>query len=620
MNKQVLPYGTWPSHVTAQTIAADLGVSDVQWDSQSETLVWREEHAGKGILVSQKGFNAPRRLTDIYPVRASIGYGGGDFTVGNGAVIFACKNGRLFRQNLSLGAPYAITPPFGGIASPALSPDGKWVAYLHQYEGKDCIALVDSQGQSWPEKIMEGHDFYMQISWHTNSSQLCMIRWKHPQMPWDGTELVLFDILTKEETWIAGDATNAIFQGEFSPDGKYLSYISNQKGWPHIYIYDLEEKTHQQLTFDEAEYSTAPWLQGMRTYAWRYDSQGIYFIRFSKGRDVVGYFDLHEKTAVAIDELAYYTSALQISASKHSDKIALLVSAPNIPKRVVSITPGEELRIHFRTNTEHFCDTVSHSIKAITWKGHDNEEVYGLYHPPESNHYSGTALPPLIIDVHGGPTSQRKICYEPKAKFFTSRGFAFLQVNYRGSTGYGKIYMDKLLGNWGIYDVEDCATGAQYLIDQKLVDANKIVIMGGSSGGFSVLHSLITKPGFYKAGICLYGVSNQFLLASDTHKFEKHYLDQLLGPLPEAADIYRERSPYFHADKIKDPLAIFQGEVDRVVPKNQSDCIVESLINRGIPHEYHVYKGEGHGWKKPETIEAFYQSLLAFLKQYVIFA
>ncbi|MBZ0278212.1 MAG: prolyl oligopeptidase family serine peptidase, partial [Anaerolineae bacterium] len=240
--------------------------------------------------------------------------------------------------------------------------------------------------------------------------------------------------------------------------------------------------------------------------------------------------------------------------------------------------------------------------------------------PPASDQFEGIGAPPLVVQVHGGPTGQSKAGYSPLAQFFATRGYAVLMVNYRGSTGYGKAYMNKLRGSWGTYDVEDCASGASYLAQEGSADPSRFVIMGGSAGGFTVLQSLVDKPGFYKAGICAFGVSNQFALATDTHKFEERYLDSILGPLPEAAVLYRERSPIFHASKIVDPIAVFQGEEDQVVPRNQSDSIVESLRSRGVPHIYHVYPGEGHGWRRPETIEHFYNALLRFLAQQVLYA
>ncbi|MEE8302084.1 MAG: prolyl oligopeptidase family serine peptidase, partial [Candidatus Tectomicrobia bacterium] len=199
-------------------------------------------------------------------------------------------------------------------------------------------------------------------------------------------------------------------------------------------------------------------------------------------------------------------------------------------------------------------------------------------------------------------------------------GYAVLQVNYRGSTGYGKAYVDALRGQWGIADVEDAVSGARHLADNDWVDAEKLVIMGGSAGGYTVLQTLVHHPGVFKAGICLYGISNLFTLAATTHKFEAHYLDSLIGPLPEAAADYRARSPIFAADHIRDPLAVFQGEDDQVVPKAQADAIVTSLRSRSVPHEYHVYAGEGHGWRKAETVAQFYTAVDAFLRQHVLFA
>jgi dipeptidyl aminopeptidase/acylaminoacyl peptidase len=258
--------------------------------------------------------------------------------------------------------------------------------------------------------------------------------------------------------------------------------------------------------------------------------------------------------------------------------------------------------------------------KSLSWKGDDAGTVHGLFYPPQSDTYTSDGKPPLLVLVHGGPTGQRGASFDSQAQFFCSRGWGVLQVNYRGSTGYGREYREMLKGNWGVLDVQDSVSGVNFLVNSGMVDASKVVIMGGSAGGFTVLKALEDFPGFFKAGICLYGVANQFTLAADTHKFEERYLESLLGPLPESSELYRERSPIFFADKIKDPIAVFQGEDDKVVPKNQSEEIVTILRRNGVPHEYHVYPGEGHGFRKKETVEAFYKAVDRFLTQYVIFS
>ncbi|MEP7293058.1 MAG: prolyl oligopeptidase family serine peptidase, partial [Chloroflexota bacterium] len=260
------------------------------------------------------------------------------------------------------------------------------------------------------------------------------------------------------------------------------------------------------------------------------------------------------------------------------------------------------------------------AAEPISWAGHDGEIVYGLYSAPGNSDFESSGAPPLIVKVHGGPTSQSHDSFSAEAQFYTTRGYGFLEVNHRGSTGYGRAYREMLNGAWGVYDVEDSASGAQHLVDQGLADARRLVILGGSAGGYTVLQSLVNKPGFWRAGVCLYGISNLFTLAlNDEWKFEARYLDKLFGTLPEAEAVYRERSALFNAEKIRDAVIVFQGEDDPVVPKAQADSIVAALRRGGVPHEYHVFAGEGHGWRKPETIERYYHLTVAFLQQYVIF-
>ena len=258
--------------------------------------------------------------------------------------------------------------------------------------------------------------------------------------------------------------------------------------------------------------------------------------------------------------------------------------------------------------------------RGITWKAPDGSPVYGLYTPPSHPEYAGQGLPPAILHIHGGPTSQTPVAYSPETAYFTSRGYAYLAVNYRGSSGYGRSYRNALRQRWGEVDIEDAAGAAQALVDQGLADPGKIVIEGGSAGGYTVLNALIHYPGRFKAGICEYGVSNLFTLAMDTHKFEERYLDSMVGPLPEASARYHDWSPIFHADAIRDPLAVFQGKDDKVVPQAQSDEIVAALRQRGVPHIYRLYDGEGHGFRKRETIIDYLKETERFLQQYVLFA
>lgn len=624
MAKQQKLFGTWSSPITPHSLGESNHINDVQWDG--ETLIWLETRAGKHHLLAQSGIDAPRLLLPVgTSVKGRVGYGGGAFTASSKWVVYAGDQGRLYRVPTSGGTPRPITPSFGACASPVISPDGRWVAYVFSDGVRDCLGIVDIDGKSWSKQLTTPAeaDFVMQPTWSPDGKQLAYIAWNHPQMPWDGTQLILADVVypdngmpeIQHKQVIIGDTDTAVFQPEFSPDGNYLSYISDGSGIGQLYLYDLQTGLHEQITHEEADHSTPAWVQGLRMQGW--GANKVYYLRNTQG-----FFSLHEYDVAdkshRIVSTSQYSSLEQISVSKQG-VIALIASSSTLSPRVVTFNAEGGERIYSRTATEHLTDKDLSQAQAIEWQGHDGETVYGIYYPPTSAHSTSTGAPPLIVNIHGGPTSQKTARYEGDAQFFATRGYAVLFVNHRGSTGYGRNYMLKLRENWGIYDVEDAATGAQYLVDQGLADAKRLVIMGGSAGGFTTLQSLVDKPNFYAAGISRYGVANQFMLVQDTHKFEERYSESLLGALPDAMVTYRERSPLFYADRIRDPLLVFQGTEDTVVPKNQSDSIVEAVKARGVTVEYHVYEGEGHGFGKPDNIRDYYQKILKFLQDNVVY-
>ncbi|MCE2490277.1 MAG: S9 family peptidase [Anaerolineae bacterium] len=628
MQKEIRAWGTWPGALSPRSLAAGLRLVDLQWDSASDTLVWLENRGAQGVLVAQRGEQAPRDLTSELSVRAMVGYGGGDFTVAAGQVFFAGPGGRLYRQALESGEARPVTPGFGAIAAPRVSGDGRWLAYVYSHEGEDGLALVDSAGKSWPAKVYADSDFVMQPAWHPQGRAIACITWDQPNMPWDGTTLRLLTLEQGAATLpqvvdngaLAGDEGTAVFQPEFSPDGRYLAFVSDVSGIGQLWLHDLDNGTQRPLTRAQAEHGMPAWAQGMRAFAWSPDSAALYFLRNEHGFFSLWRHDLATGKEDRLRQLENYSSLCQPAVSSQQGHVALLGSSARIPSRVLTLDGAGALRVRRRSTTENATGDRLAAVEALSWQGEDDETVHGLYYAPHSEHYCGEGRPPLIVMVHGGPTSQVSAAYDGRAQFFATRGFAVLDVNYRGSTGYGRAYMQRLYGNWGVCDVQDARSGAEYLVQRGLADRDRLVIMGGSAGGFTVYQALVDHPGYFCAGICLYGVANQFSLAMETHKFEARYLDMLLGPLPAAAEIYRQRSPEFQADRIVDPTAIFQGDVDQVVPRNQSDAIVASLKARNVPHEYHVYEGEGHGWRRPDTVEAFYNSVLRFLQQYVIFA
>ncbi|MEC7556154.1 MAG: prolyl oligopeptidase family serine peptidase [Planctomycetota bacterium] len=628
MNKTKRQYGRWPSPLTPALVAAGRRLDGVAIDSDGEQLVWLEGRSGQGVLVADDGSgNAQRDVTSQHSVRAEVGYGGGDFTVHDGDAYFiAHRTGRLFRQPIARGIANPITPAFGHASSPAVSPDGEFVAYVHTDEDVDRIAVVDTQGHHWPAILASGHDFYMQPRISPDGSRVAYVAWNHPNMPWDGTTLYVADLdrsgplpVADTPQAIAGGDDIAIFQPEFSTDNSRLFFVSDETGWGRLASHDLTTGSTDWLTPDGLELGTPAWAQDMRTYAVCGDGQTIAAVISQNGFLSVVRIDLASGEQLTVEPLAQLTDISRIVAAPVGTRIAVIgSSAVQTPRIICCDLDDDTTRVVARSTSETLSIDGLSEPAAISWDSAAGETAHGLFYPPASESFEGTGLPPVIAMIHGGPTSQSRAGWKADVQYFTTRGWAVLQVNYRGSTGYGREYMLKLRGNWGICDVEDSISGIRHLVDSGQIDPDRKVIMGGSAGGFTVLQVMAHHPEEFTAGVNLYGVANQFHLASDTHKFESRYTDTMIGPLPETAAVYHERSPGFHAEKIRRPIAVFQGDIDRVVPRQQSDDVVAALERSGTPHVYHLYEGEGHGWRKQETIDHFYRAVEAFLDQHVL--
>ncbi len=616
MPQKLAPYGLWKSPITPSLLGRKIRLNDVQWDSDGKTLIWVEGRSGHSVLVAKTGDDAARDLTGDVPVQPTLGYGGGEFNSRAQRAVFASK-GRLYAVPLKHGLSHPITPKFGELAAPVISPNNQRVLYVHSYEGKDSLALANLDGANFPQKVAQGADFYMQPVWHPSGEKIAWVEWDHPQMPWDGTRLVLSDF--SETKFLAGDADTPIFQPAFSPDGRYLSYIAQDGEWENLNLYDLDSGEKRILVSD-ATLSMPAWIQGMRMHAWAFDSSHIFYARNDTGTHSLWVVDVESGKSKEIK--TPYTHIIQLAASPVDGKLAFIGESPQIAQQV-AVWDGDDFKVIKRSMADNLSPEYLPSPKKITWSAPDGTPVHGLYYPPSSAEFYGEGLPPVIVDIHGGPTSQKYVAHNANSRndaaFYTSRGYGVLQVNYRGSTGYGRSYMLALRKKWGPLDVEDAVGGAQALVEQGLANPKRLIIMGGSAGGYTALNALVHKPGFFKAGVALYAVSNLFTLDINTHKFESHYNASMVGTLPEDADFFKEWSAVFHGDKIRDAVAVFHGAEDTAVAPDQSETIVAALRANKVPHIYRVYEGEGHGWRKAETIEAFYKEIVEFLQQYVIF-
>lgn len=615
------PFGLWDSPISAQARAGRTRWMDVRWDERTGDLAWLERGAQDTRLMARMADGTRLALTDSYEISGGEAYGGGEFDLLGGTVIFVERGRQLHRLEMNGGATRPITPPFDGAASPAISPDGRWVVFVAS-RGEDCgLYLVDSHGAQPPVNLARGADFYMDPVWHPQGMRLAWMEWDHPDMPWDGARIRLADLAGDppsivRSSVVLGGADSPASQPAFSPDGRWLSCLAGDGEWDQLALISLEHGGRRALVRGEGVVLAPPaWVQGIRTYGWRGDSQRIDYLRNQEGVSGLFSVDLNGRSQPA--SLGAFSWAAQMAVSPLDGQIALIASGPAQPPCLARLG-SHGLSIEGGSGIEEVPAAYFSVAQPLRWPAEDGAVIHGLYYPPTNPDFAWQGLPPAVIRVHSGPTMQAVAEFNEEAQYFTSRGYAWLELNYRGSTGYGRSYRRALNGRWGELDVLDTVSAADGLAAAGLADGRRLALYGSSAGGYTVLNTLIRHPGKFRAGIDAYGVSNLFKLDEDTHKFERYANARLIGPLPQAGQKYRDWSPEFHADAIRDPLAIFQGEDDPVVPRSQSDAIAAALQRNGIPHLYRVYPGEGHRFRKSETRLDFILSMEQFLAEYVL--
>ncbi len=625
--KELKPYGTWSSLISPEFPGNLLEFSELAWTDEGY-LLWRERSSNHAAL---RVWHPDKKEIKYFSQEINIGggilYGGGSFTVyGDKIAIVEKGSNQLFLGSIYEQTFQKLTSTLVRSASPRFSPSGDTLAFVHSDGEIDTIKALNISSSRPPHTLVSGSDFYNYIRWHPDGSHLAWISWDHPHMPWDSSRLWLAQVhfppgefpQLDEEAQIAGGEGISVVQPEFSPDGHYLAYVSDQTGWWQIHIYNLESGEHRQLTHTEAEHAIPPWLQEQCSYGFSKDSQRIYFLRNTDGFSSLWQLDLEsgEESRITIDEV--YTWMESLAISPRGNRITVVASGGNLPQQILSISPNGDSEVIQRSTSVEFSRELFSLPKAISWQDPQGETVHGIFYLPHNPAYQGDGEPPLLIIIHSGPTRQKWFEFQPRAQYFTSRGYAVLEINYRGSTGYGRHYWERLKGEWGIVDVADVISGAKFLSGEGWVDPDRIVLLGSSSGGLTVLQLLVAYPGVFRAGVTLYGVTNHLTLIKNPSKFERYYSEWLLGPYPEAAEIYQSRSPLFHADRIRDPVAVFQGGKDPIVPLDQAEQLIAVLQKNGVPHEYHLYPEEGHGFKRFENVRDFYHKTDAFLRKYVI--
>ncbi|MGH8371996.1 MAG: prolyl oligopeptidase family serine peptidase [Gammaproteobacteria bacterium] len=606
--------GSWSSPISAE-LASGSNLRLMQPCMHAGWTYWiesRPAEQGRCVLMRGKPGQEPETLLpEPFSARSRVHeYGGGAYAVHAEIVVFVNNEDQqiYLRSN---GAIRRLTDAtgsrFGDLLFDAMHARLICVREQHGTERNQpensLVAISLKNGAI--QTLAQGHDFYSSPALDHDARQLAWLHWDHPQLPWDGCELHCAELdnegAIKSASKVTGDEDESLFQPQFAPDGA-LHFISDRSGWWNLY--KVTDRDIVAVTTDNADYGLAQWNLGMSRYGFD-DNDAVLAVRTVDARAEL----------VCIESDTQRIQALPLTQIDHlfvhGDQVTLLAAGPRTP---ATIYTGRAAQHVLRRSTELELDAAYISVaQAIRFPTAEGEPAHAWYYPPCNADFRvpDTERPPLIVKCHGGPTAMNGDGLEPRIQFWTSRGFAVVDVNYRGSSGFGRTYRRSLHGAWGLKDVEDCIGAARYLADQGLIDPDRIAISGSSAGGYTVLSALAFHD-YFRAGAVYYGISELASAMTDTHKFEARYGDRLLGPWPEAEAVYRDRSPLYAAENIKCPVIFFQGLRDRVVPPDQTERMVAALRARGQSASYVTFPEEGHGFRRADSLRRALEEELAF--------
>lgn len=617
----VAPYGSWESPITAERIAGGtmrLAQPMLTDDGSVYWLEGRPWEAGRVVLMRWRDGECEEALPASVNIRSRAHeYGGGAYTVGPGGDIFYVDDSdRCIHRMSPAETPRRLTEA-GARAFADLTPDPshmRLLAVCERYpEDGEPVATLVAIGLDGdePRMLAEGADFFSSPRPSPDGKHLAWLEWDHPDMPWDATRLMCADLTADggldNVRQVAGSGDESIFQPKWSPAGE-LFFTSDRDGWWNLYRLDTRGEAVP-VTRGRREYGLPHWVFGMSVY---------------------GFIDASTLVAASVENGLWQTSCIDIPSGEQRrldlpfdsiDHLAaatggavLIAGSATLPPAVVKVEPRTATSTVLRSSAP---DTPGSEwlspARPIRFATEDGEFAHAFYYAPRNPNFTAPPgeWPPLIVKCHGGPTGATNTALDLRVQYWTSRGFAVLDVNYRGSTGFGRAYRRALYGKWGIADVEDCLHGARHLVEQGLADPERLAISGGSAGGFTVL-SALTFHDLFSAGASHYGIGELASAMTDTHKFESRYGERLLGPWPDARDIYIARSPIHHADGLNCPVIFFQGLDDKVVPPDQAERMVAAMRAKHLPVAHVTFPGEGHGFRQGANIRIALDGELAF--------
>ncbi|HRF47807.1 MAG TPA: S9 family peptidase [Anaerolineales bacterium] len=612
-----------------QRVVLSHSLSEPAFGDRADQLFYARAVDGRRSLVRQTLATGLVETVTAEPTPAgSVGYGAGLFAVQGDTLVYAAKGGTLVGLDLRSGAQWTLTPEYPGVAAPTISPCGQYVAFLAE-SGERCnVLLVDIRGKTLPVKLSSDPWYAFNPSFAGDGRRIAWMEWDMADMPWDASRLVLatfakptaraagsYQLLPTTSVTVSRPGA-ALSNPQYSPGGKFLAYLSDETGWRSLWVSEADGASPSKIDTGDGEIGGPDWVPGGARALWAPDGQSLYAVRRHRGQDTLLQISWPSRQVTAIETPFTELAALTVG---RGGALAVVAAGPQQPAVVVTLEPNGRDTIN-RVSVPRASSAVGVLDRAslaqpelLTFATADGEATL-VYHPAVG--VEGPA--PLIVAVHGGPTSESPLRWDAQAQYFATRGWGYAAVNHRGGTGYGRAFQEQLNGQWGVVDVQDARAAAEHLVGLGRADRARLVIMGGSAGGYTTLMALTQDPEFWAAGVSLFGIGDLYMLKQGSHRFEVNYEERLIGPLPAAGLLWRERSPLTHVKAVRRPVLLFHGKEDAAVPYQQSVDFAEAVRRQGGVAELVLYDDEGHGFVREANRRRTIEETERFLNRYVI--
>lgn len=611
-------------------------ISEPAFGDTPEFVFYVKLADGRRSVVRQSTVTGLVQAVAVDPMPAGgIGYGGAIFAVRGNMLAYAAKDGKLHGIDLTTGDQWPVTPAYEGVAAPAVSPCGKFVAFLAEQDGHCNILLTDVRGgrgdtggRPLPVKLSNDPWYAFNPAFSPDGARIAWQEWNEMDMPWGEARLIVArfpkptgdcalvtELLPLTATTI-GKPRVSYASPQFSPEGNAprLAFTSDETGWRSLWVGDVDGANAARIDTGEGEIGEPDWVPGLINFRWSGDGETIYALR--KHRSAYGVIRVAWPEKAVAEIKTQWTDMEGLNVL--GDHLIFIGSNPATPLTVVTLEAKTGAETARATGGIGLVDAESLSRpEVISWETAGDMTAWGVLYRA-TGPAAAKSPRPLIVHIHGGPTSEVPLTWSPQAQYFATRGWHYLFVNHRGGAGFGRAYQDMLNGAWGVVDQEDARSGAEHLIGAGLADAQRVVITGGSAGGYSTLMALTRQPDFWAAGVSLYGIGNMYEVRIGSHRFEVNYEQGLIGRLPETGRLWKERSPLTHVKNVRAPLLLFHGTEDKAVPYQQSVEFAEAVKRNGGIAELVSYEGEGHGFVKEANRRDMLEKMEKFLDKYVL--